>query len=110
MPRYRNTYRLAYDQEEGMEELKEMLDDGDVDFGDLIAAAVEYAPEGKQDQALAAMREMAHDSRGPRAWARDRLERRRLSKDMGPAMEPGGAPQIEHFSERSDNADAQGMR
>jgi hypothetical protein len=74
--------RYAYDQEDdGAEQLRAMLDDGDVDLGDLIAACIEHAPESKQQETYDAVRSLSEDRRGPRNWARDRLERRQLSRD-----------------------------
>jgi hypothetical protein len=59
-----------------------MLDDPDVDFGDILAAAIEHAPDHKQEEIHEALRELTEDQRGPRSWAADRLERRQLGQDI----------------------------
>jgi hypothetical protein len=74
--------RYAYDEEAGSAELREMLDDKEINIGDLIAAAIEYAPNSGQEELYSSLRQLGEDKRGPRAWARDRLERRKLGKDM----------------------------
>jgi|SRR5208282_6164110 len=82
---YTRARRLGRDQEEdGRQELRELLDDPNADFGDIIAAAIEHAqndPE-KAEEVHEALREIAEDRRGPRSWAADRMERRRIGKDM----------------------------
>jgi hypothetical protein len=78
---YTRSRRYAYDQEDGAAELREMLNDPDVDLGDLIAACVLHGPESKQEETYDAVRSLSEDARGPRSWARDRLERRQLSRD-----------------------------
>jgi hypothetical protein len=78
----KDTRRLGRDQEEGLEELHEMLDDPEVSAGELIAALIELCPPEKEEELHGALREMGEDRRrGPRGWARDKLERRRLGKD-----------------------------
>ena len=74
--------RLGRDQEEGVEQLRQMLDDPDIDVADLVAAAVERCPEHQREDLHQALRELGEDRRGPRSWASDRLERRRLGRDM----------------------------
>jgi hypothetical protein len=59
-----------------------MLDDYELDIGDLIACAIEYSPMSKQEGLHEAVRGLSEDRRGPHSWARDRLERRQLSRDM----------------------------
>jgi hypothetical protein len=61
--------------EEGSEQLREMLDDPDLDFGDLIAVAIEHAPEDRQEDLYEALRQIGEGRRGPRSWARDRRHR-----------------------------------
>jgi hypothetical protein len=82
--RFTRPRRFGYDQEndEGTAQLRQMLDDDELDVADLIACAVEYAPEHKREGLHQALHELGEDRRGPRSWARDRLERRKLSKDM----------------------------
>jgi hypothetical protein len=109
-PRSRTARHMAWDQE-GLAELKKILDDGeDIDLGDLLAALIEGAPEDKQEQVHTAVREMGQDARGPRSWARDRLERRRYAKDLGPgpAMEPAGRPVEEFRREDRPNENMRG--
>lgn len=45
-------------EEEGIEELREMLNDADLDLGDLIAAAIEHSPDDKQEGMYDALREL----------------------------------------------------
>jgi hypothetical protein len=80
--RYYARSRYALDEEAGAEQLRKMLDDDDLDLGDLIAAAIEHCPESKEMEVYDAVRSLSEDARGPRSWARDRLERRSLSRDM----------------------------
>jgi hypothetical protein len=80
--RYYARSRYALDEEAGAEQLRKMLDDDDLDLGDLIAACIEHGPESKQQEVYDAVRSLSEDNRGPRSWARDRLERRSLSRDM----------------------------
>jgi hypothetical protein len=78
--RYRTRY--AHDEAEGVAELRDMLSDPDVNLGDLVAAAIEHCPEDQCEEMYEAVRELGEDRRGPRQWAADRLERRRVSRDM----------------------------
>jgi hypothetical protein len=68
--------------EEASEQLRQMLDDPDINIADLVAAAVEHCPDDQQEELHRALRELSEDRRGPHAWSADRLEMRRLSKDM----------------------------
>jgi len=77
--RFTRARRMGRD--EAVEEFRSLLDDPEADFGDIVAAAIEAAGEGQQEEIHQAIREMGEDTRGPRSWARDRMERRRLSKD-----------------------------
>jgi hypothetical protein len=61
-------------------EIRDMLDDEDADFGDLVAACIDAAPPEHQAEVFEALREMGEDRRGPRSWAADRLERRSLRR------------------------------
>lgn len=63
------------------EEFREMVDDPDTSFSELLAAIIDGASEEGQVEIAEALRDLGMDTRGPRSWARDRLERRRLSKD-----------------------------
>lgn len=82
MARSTRSRRYAYDEELDREDLKELIDDPSTDFGDLLAAVIEQAPEDKQEEIHEAVRALGEDKRGPRSWARDRMERRRLGKDI----------------------------
>jgi hypothetical protein len=121
MPRFtsklRNPRRMGRDQEESMEalreDLKECLDDPDSDYGDLHAVLASHFPE----EASQVHREISQDARGVHGWAKDRRERRRLTRDVGPgpAMEPAGRP-VEEFRPKDrpnenmrDAQDARGM-
>lgn len=73
--------RFGRDEELDREEMKELIDDPDSDFGDILAAIVEQAPDDRMEEVHEAMRELSMDARGPRSWARDRMERRRLGRD-----------------------------
>jgi hypothetical protein len=80
---YTRSRRYAFDQEdEGAAKLREMLDDDELDVGDLIACAIEYAPAHKQEGLHEAISGLSEDRRGPRSWARGRLEKRQLSRDL----------------------------
>ena len=94
-----------------------MIDDPDTTAGELIAALVEHCPEDQQEDLHHALREISEDRRGPRRWARDRLELRRYSKDarhrshyrrmgrdFGPEnlTEPGPSRSIEEFRDAND--------
>jgi hypothetical protein len=81
-PRFTRARRMGRDEEEAenLQEIKDMLD-GDASFGDIIAACIEAAPQEQQEEVYQALREMGQDSRGPRSWARDRMEQRRLGRD-----------------------------
>jgi hypothetical protein len=113
MPRFtsklRNPRRMGRDQEESMEalreDLKECLDDPDSDYGDLHAVLASHFPE----EASQVHREISQDARGVHGWAKDRRERRRLTRDVGPgpAMEPAGRP-VEEF--RPENRPNENMR
>jgi hypothetical protein len=71
-----------FGRDEAVEEFRSMLDDDpEASFGEILAGAIEAAPEDQQQEVFEALRELGEDSRGPRSWARDRMERRRLSKD-----------------------------
>ena len=124
MPRFTKARSFGgRDQEEeaGREEIRQMLDDPDVEAGELIAALVEHCPEDQREGVVAALRELTEDRRGPRAWARDKLEMRRLSRDarrhgrdrrmgrdFGPEnlTEPGSASPIEEFRPEGDRRTA----
>jgi hypothetical protein len=80
--RYFTRSRYAYDQEAGAAELREMLNDPDVSIADLVAAAIEHCPDDQLPELHQALTGLSEDRRGPRSWARDRLERRQLSRDM----------------------------
>jgi hypothetical protein len=93
-PRFTRARRMGRDEEEAdnLQEIKDMLSDGDLDYGDLIAAAVEYCPENRREELHRALGEMGEDSRqgrSHRSWARDRLERRRLGHDVRGARRLG---------------------
>jgi hypothetical protein len=68
--------------EEGIEELREMLNDQDASPAEMLAALIECAPESQREGLYQALSELASDRRGPRSWAQDRLEMRRLGRDM----------------------------
>jgi hypothetical protein len=59
-----------------------MVDDPDASAGELIAALIEHCPPDKAEELHEAVRSLSSDSRGSRSWARDKLESRRLGKDM----------------------------
>jgi hypothetical protein len=81
--RYRKRNAIyALDEAQGITELRDMLSDPDVNLGDLVAAAIEHCPDDQCEEMYEAVREMGEDRRGPRQWASDRLERRRLGRDM----------------------------
>jgi hypothetical protein len=82
--------RMGRDQEEGLEELHEMLDDPNVTAGELLAALIEHAPPDKEEDLHNALREMGEDRRGYRSWAKDRLERRALDRGMRRHRPPAG--------------------
>jgi hypothetical protein len=125
MPRYthvRDTRRFGCDQEADREDLRrdlrDVLDDPDTDYGDLHAILCKHFPE----EAGQVHREVSEDRRGVHAWAKDRRERRRLSKDMGMRRdrrlgrdfgpenltEPGPSRSIEEF-ERTRTASDMAM-
>jgi hypothetical protein len=79
---YTRLGRLGRDEEEGHQELRALCDDPDCDFGDLLAAAIYAASPEQHQEVHEALRELGQDRRGPRSWAADRLERRRLGRDM----------------------------
>jgi len=61
-----------------------MLDDPDVDAGQLIAALIEHCPDDQRESLHEALNELGEDRRAgrpARAWARDRLQRRQIGKD-----------------------------
>ncbi len=74
------------EREEYRQEARRMLDDEepDADFGDMLALVIEYAASDpdRADQLYEAMSSLGQDARGHRAWARDRIARRRTAKDM----------------------------
>ena len=78
---YTRSRRMGRD-EEGGEELREMLSDQDASPSEMLAALIQYAPEDRQEELYQALNELASDRRGAHAWAADRLERRRLGRDM----------------------------
>jgi hypothetical protein len=82
--------RMGRDEEEGREELNSMLGDPDVSAGELIAALIEHCPEDKEVDLHNALKELSEDRRGPRAWARDRLERRALDRGLRRNSRPLG--------------------
>jgi hypothetical protein len=70
---------MGKDEEEGREELRRMLDDDGVDFGDILAAVIEHCGEDRREEVDEVLRSLGEDMRGRRgyrAWARDRLEMR----------------------------------
>ena len=79
---YTRARRMGRDEEEARKDLRELTEDEDCDFGDLLAAAINAASPEQQTEVADALRKMSEDSRGPRSWARDRLEMRRLGRDM----------------------------
>jgi hypothetical protein len=92
MPRFTHARpSRRFSRDEATEEFKSMLDDPDADFGTILAGAISAAPEEQQEEVYQALRELGEDSRGPRSWARDRLERRRLSKDADGRLRRMGA-------------------
>jgi hypothetical protein len=82
MPTHFTRPRRFGRDEEASAQLREMLDDADINIADLVAAAVEHCPDDQQQELHEALSAMGSDRRGPRSWAADRLERRRLGKDM----------------------------
>jgi hypothetical protein len=92
------------EEEEGREELREMLDDPEVTAGDLLAALIAHVPEEKAEElheALSSLGEDMRARRGYHSWARDRLEMRRHGKDRAARRardgEPGCPGGPEHF-------------
>jgi len=80
---YTRPRKYGRDQkEEGRRELRELLDDPDCSFADILAAAIEHCPPDKAEELYSALREIGEDRRSPHQWARGRLERRQLTKDM----------------------------
>jgi hypothetical protein len=79
---YTRARRMGRDEEEGRQELRDLCDDPDCNFGDLLAAAIQAASPEQQQEVSSALREMGEDRRGSHSWARDRLERRRLGRDI----------------------------
>jgi hypothetical protein len=80
--RFRTARRFGFDEADRSEELRKMLDDPELDAGDLVAALIEHVPEDKMEDLYQSLGELGQDRRGPRSWARDRLERRAIVKDM----------------------------
>jgi hypothetical protein len=106
-------------EEEGLEELREMIGDPDVSAGELIAALIEHCPEHKQEDLHNALKEMSEDRRGPRSWAKDRLERRALDRGLRRYSRPAGrdlgpenltAPGPSHPLEREFDRDTNDWR
>jgi hypothetical protein len=86
MAHYRQARRFGRDEiDEGFRrELRDMTDDPNIDFGDLLAFIIENAPDEKQPEIYTALGELGEDvrrGRGHRSWAADRLERRRYARD-----------------------------
>jgi len=118
----RGVRRMGCDEEEGREEIREMLDDPDVSAGEVIAALIKHCPEEQAEDLHHSLREMSADSRGHRAWARDKLERRRYTKDarrhgrdrrMGrdfgtENLTDNTSPRIEEFGSERDRGWEQG--
>jgi hypothetical protein len=99
--------RMGSDDEraEARAAIQELIDDPDADFGDLLACAIQFAPEDQQEEVHQALRDMGLDAGGPRKWARDRLEmrqHRRLGRDFGPESLTGGGSGPEQFSSERD--------
>src|SRR5690349_256 len=80
MPQFHRARRMGRDEETEFEELQS---DPDVGFADLLAGAIVAAVSDpdKAQEVHEALTELGQDRRGPASWARDRLERRRLSRD-----------------------------
>jgi len=71
--------RMGRDEQE--QEFRDLLDDPESSFGDILAAAIEACPPDKLDEVHGALRGLGEDRRGPHSWAADRMERRRLGRD-----------------------------
>jgi len=82
---YRSARKLGRDEEEdGRREIREMLDEG-APADEIVAALVAGCPDDERADLHSALSEIATDIRAGnsyRAHARDRLERRRLSRDQ----------------------------
>ena len=123
MPRFTKARSFGRDQEEeaGREELREMINDRDTTAGELLACLFEHCPPDEREDLHAALRELTEDRRGPRSWARDRLELRhhvrdaqrhgrdrRMGRDFGEEnmTEPASARPIEEFRPEGDRRTA----
>ena len=80
--RFRAERKLGRDEEDAdiADEIRDVINDPESDFADLIALVVEAAPE-KVPEISATMREIGSDARGIHAWARDKREMKRLGRD-----------------------------
>jgi hypothetical protein len=96
------TKARGFGRDEAGEEFRAMLDDDDVSFGDIIAGAIASAPAAMAEEVYQSLKEMGEDTRGPKSWARDRMERRRLGKDADGRLRRYGRD-VENMQPRGSN-------
>jgi hypothetical protein len=80
------TGRRGYDEQE----IDDLVNDPETTGADILGAIIESCSPEQAAEIAAAAREMAEDRRGPHAWARDKHELRRLSKDARLRSRPRG--------------------
>jgi hypothetical protein len=92
--RFRTARRLGKDEEEeGRQDLHEMIDDPETSAGEIVAAIIDQCPDEERESLHEVLSEVANDIRSGnsyRAHARDRMVRRRLSKDARLRRRVGG--------------------